>query len=113
MFFKRPSRRFIAGLFIFSACICTVISLGSLFYSWQFVRTATHAKGIVTEMVPKKDQEGETVYSPVFTFRDAQGIEHVVRASWASRPPEHQVGDSVQVLYAPSSPRDAKIDNFF
>lgn len=53
------------------------------------------------------------VFAPVFTFRDAQGTEYTVYSSTASYPPEHQVGDTVSVLYSPKSPRDAKLDRFF
>ena len=110
---RRPTREFIAGVMIFGASICTVIALASLAYCWHFVRTATRGTGRITQLVESKDKDGDTLYTPVFVFRDAAGIEHTVYSSIASYPPSHQVGDSVFVLYSPQSPQDAKIDSFF
>src|SRR5258706_9407012 len=99
MFFQRPSRRFIAGVMIGGASICGVIASASVLCSWHFVRTATRGDGRVTQMVERQGDHG-TLYAPVFSFRDAQGAEHTVHSSTASYPPEHQVGDTVRVLYS-------------
>lgn len=94
------------------ASICAVIALASALYCWHFVRTATAADGRVTQMVERQGEQG-TLYSPVFSFRDTKGVEHLVHSSTASYPPEHQVGDVVRVLYLPERPQDAKIESFF
>ncbi len=94
------------------ASICAVIALASALYCWNFVRTATRADGRVIQIVEQNGEHG-TLYAPVFSFRDAEGVEQTVHSSTASYPPEHRVGDVVHVLYLPGRPKDAKIENFF
>jgi hypothetical protein len=107
------NRRHIAGALIASASICLVISLASLFYSWHFVRIAAHAHGRIVRMIEHKDKDEETVYFPVFSFRDAQGEDQTVHSSSGSFPPAYEVGDTVSVLYNPNDPSNAKINSFF
>ena len=64
------------------------------------------------QMVEQQGDHG-TLYAPVFSFRDAQGADHIVYSSTASYPPKHQVGDTMRVLYSPEHPRDARIESFF
>ena len=95
-----------------AASICAVIALASALSCWHFVHTATRADGRVTQIVERRGDHG-TLYAPVFSFRDVLGAEHTVYSSTASYPPEHQVNDTVRVLYSPEHPGDAKIENFF
>jgi Protein of unknown function (DUF3592) len=111
MFFKRPSRRNIAGTMIIGGSICALVALASLFVCWQFVRSAARADGRVIQMVEQEGEHG--LYASVFVFRDSSGAEHTVHSDTASYPPEHRVGDTVRVLYLPGSPQDAKTDRFF
>lgn len=113
MYFQCPKRTFFAGTMIISGSICAVIALASWFYCWNFIRTASHADGRVTQLLQRYDKENDLLYAPVFVFRDAQGAEHTVYSSMASYPPMQQVGDSVHVLYSPDDPSHAKIDSFF
>jgi Protein of unknown function (DUF3592) len=112
MFFKGPTRKYIAGILIGGGMICAMVALGSFLVGWRFVRTAARADGRIIQMLERKGEDG-LVYAPVFSFRDAQGTEYKVYSSTASYPPEHEVGDAVRVLYSPQSPREAKIDRFF
>jgi hypothetical protein len=61
----------------------------------------------------ERDADTETVYAPVFTFRDANGMEHTIHSDAASNPPKYQVGDNVRILYSPHNPEAAKTDGFF
>ena len=92
--------------------ICGLVALASLFVCWQFVRLAARADGRVVQMVEQDGEDGK-LYAPVFVFRDSSGEEHTVHSHTASYPPEHQIGDSVRVLYLPGRPQDAKTDRFF
>src|SRR4051812_35444155 len=112
MLFKRPSRRHIAGIMIIGGSICALVALTSLLVGWQFVRSAVSADGRVIQMVEQEEEHGK-LYAPVFVFRDSSGAEHTIHSHTASYPPEHQVGDTVRVLYLPGSPQDAKTDRFF
>jgi hypothetical protein len=112
MFFKDQIRRYIAGMMIVGGCICALVALVLLFVGWHFVRSAAKADGRVIRMVSQDGEKGR-LSAPVFAFRDASGIEHTVHSNIASDPPEHEVGDTVRVLYSPASPQDAKTDRFF
>jgi hypothetical protein len=50
------------------------------------------------------------VFRPLFTFTDAQGIEHRVRSLVSVFSGTHKVGDVVEVFYNSQSPQDATID---
>ena len=112
MFFKRPSRQYIAGMMIGGGSICALIALVSLVVGWHFVRSAARADGRVIQMVERAGEHGK-LYAPVFVFRDSSGVEHTVHSETASDPPQHQVGDTVRILYSPHNPQDAKTDRFF
>jgi hypothetical protein len=112
MFFKRSTRKYIAGILIGGGIISGVVALVSFLVDWRFVGTAARADGRVIQVLEFKGEDGP-VYAPVFSFRDARGAEHTVYSSTASYPPEHEVGEAVRVLYSPQSPREAKIDRFF
>ncbi len=64
-------------------------------------------------MLERKDKDDETVYYPVFSFHDAQGVEHVIHSSSGGFPPAYEVGDTVPVLYSSTNPTNAKIDALF
>jgi hypothetical protein len=112
MFFPRPTRRFVAGTMLISACICFLASLASLLHGWHFWQSARRADGRIIQTV-KSDSENGVIYTPVFVFEDNSGAEHTIHASTASSQPEYQAGDSVTVLYAAADPTNAKIDTFF
>lgn len=97
---------------IIGGSICALVALASLFVGWEFIRSAARADGRVIQMV-EQEGDGGKLYAPVFVFRDANGAEHTVHSQTASYPPEHQVGDTLRVLYSPSSPLNAKTDRFF
>src|SRR5690242_14541724 len=112
MFLKRLSRRYIAGIMIVGGSICALIALVSLLIGWQFVRSAARANGRVIQIVERPGEHGK-LYAPVFVFRDVNGVEHIVHSDTASDPPEHQVGDTVRILYSPQNPQGARTDTFF
>ncbi len=97
---------------IIGGSVCALVALASVFVAWQFVHSAARADGRVIQMVERDGEHGK-MYAPVFVFRDASGVEHTVHSQTASYPPEHQVGDTVRVLYSLGSPQDAKTDRFF
>jgi hypothetical protein len=97
---------------IIGGSICALVAVASLVISWQFVRSAVRADARVIQVL-EREGEHRKLYAPVFLFHDASGAEHTVHSQSASYPPEHQVGDTVRVLYPPGSPQDAKTDRFF
>lgn len=86
---------------------------GSSLYSWHFVSTSVRTTGKITALRSKTDsKDGTTRFAPSFTFQDSAGGEHLVSASVYSAPSQHQVGDSVGVLYRPTNPQGARIDAY-
>ncbi len=112
MLFKHPLWNYFSGLLIGSGVCCALIAVVSAFFSWQFVSTASQADARIIRMQEREQTRGHA-FAPVFVFRDHYGVVHTVHSPIASYPPKHQVGDTVKVLYSPSSPRDAKINRFF
>lgn len=98
--------------------VFTVVGIGALvggiFWGMRtkaFIATAERAQGRVIELVAKQDDDG-TSYSPKVQFTAKDGATIEFTSSISSRPPSHQEGDVVGVLYQPDAPRNAKIDEF-
>lgn len=105
--------RTILWLMVAVGVICMIVCAVASVYRWHFIYSAIRAEGKIVEMIPSEDREGNTRYSPVFTFPDANGIEHRVKCSWSSSPPNFKVGDSIIVLYPASNPEDAAINTWW
>jgi len=78
----------------------------------NFAAAGAHAPGTVIDMTSSRDSDGDYTYKPVVEFRDAEGRRHVFTSSVSSSPPQHAIGESVEVIYAPASPDKAVIDSF-
>ncbi|MBL7250516.1 DUF3592 domain-containing protein [Alloalcanivorax marinus] len=79
----------------------------------RFLETAVTTSGVVTDLVPKRDSDGDVLYSPKVHFRDRDGRSVVFVPNMSSRPPAYSVGEGVEVLYAPGDSGDARIRSFF
>ena len=110
--FKPDRESFGLGI-IGVACMALLAAVGALIYSWDFVQHSARTAGQVIKLAQHQDEDSGTIYSPVFTFRDAQSIEHTVTSAVGSRSPEYSVGDAVRVRYRVGSPDEAKIDDLF
>jgi hypothetical protein len=103
--------------------IFTIIGLGMLtgaFFIYKntskFLETAVTTQGTVVELVESRSSsssDNSIMYSPVVNFIDKKGVEVKVYSSTSSNPPSYNVGEKVEVLYAPETPQDAKIKGFF
>ena len=93
-----------------------VLLLASAVAAWRtsdFLATAEAATGTVVELVPQDDPRGRTSYRTRFAWTDTRGRPRQTASSWAHRPAAHSVGDSVDVLYDPARPEEARIGTFF
>lgn len=75
----------------------------------KFVSAATKTKGTIVRLDPRPGSKGGTVYLPFFEFRTLDGQVHTVAHDSAQKPPQYKVGQSIDVLYNPENPQDAKI----
>lgn len=92
--------------------------IGALLFAigaYLFVRTriflgkAQEVQGTVTQMVWSSSSDGGGGYSPVYQFRTITGQMITVQDSLSSSPPMFQVGQTIDVLYDPENPQDARI----
>ncbi len=94
----------LAGLFI-------TFVIGWLIYSWSVTRHSDRVQGTVVQLLER--HYDDTVFCPVFVFRDRSGTDHRVQSSVGSNPPRFRVGSKVSVLYSSTNPDDAQIEDRF
>lgn len=79
----------------------------------KFIASADRAQGTVVEMIPVRDKDdGSMTYKPVVEYTSKRGQKITFTSSFSSNPPSYSVGETVDVLYAPDEPLDARIDGF-
>ena len=96
--------------------IGVLMLLGSLL-SWnstrRFIANADTTQGRVIELIEVHDEDdGSITYKPVVTYEAANGRSITFTASFSSKPAPYDVGENVEVLYAPDNPHDARIRGF-
>jgi hypothetical protein len=77
-----------------------------------FLGRAEKAPGTVVALEPTRSDRS-TYYHPVVRFGLRSGQERTFRSHFGSNPPSHSVGETVEVLYDPDDPSDARIDSTF
>ncbi len=75
-----------------------------------FSRRSLHADGVVVGLAESTGGR-RTMYRAIFTF-DVEGKTHTVTDPSGSRPPSHNVGDRVDVVYDPGRPDEARVNSF-
>jgi hypothetical protein len=79
----------------------------------KFIATAARGPGKVVELREVRDtDDGSITYKPVVTFTSPGGTSVTFESSFSSRPPAYSVGETVDVLFAPDDPSDARINGF-
>ena len=93
----------------------TLAGVSYYFYTstTKFLETANTTDGTVIKLLQETDEKNSTTYRPVFEFTDESGKDHVIESGTSSNPPAFKKGETVEILYDPSSPEDAKINSFF
>lgn len=90
-------------------CLCCGAFCGAR--TLDFLRTAQRVPGTVVGHVYHSGNKGGT-WSPVFDFRDKQGVPHSVTSRVSSSPKLFNVGDKVEVLYDPKDINGAETEGF-
>lgn len=107
----------------FSEFFFIVSGLGLLFLGYQLltgtqqrIETAVKAQGTVVEIVSRRTTSGgerKTYFYPVVEFRTPAGdVIRFTESSTGSNPPSYRVGQTVNILYNPQTPQDARIDSW-
>lgn len=74
-----------------------------------FLAQAIKTDGVVLDL-EKNDKSG--TFSPVVVFLDQDGRKNSFTSSTGSNPPAYSRGERVDVLYLPTCPQQARIDEF-
>lgn len=78
----------------------------------KFSEEAISAEGTVVDLVVNRSRDSRT-YSPVVQFMNEAGRKIEFKSQTGSNPPAYSRGESVEVLYIPANPEQAKINSFF
>jgi len=108
--------KIVAGLILVAGLGMLAWSGNLYFQQNEFLASAKSADGQVVRLLREESNDGEGVtyvYAPVVRFTDRDGVPHEFVNPVASNPPGYFRGEKVQLLYAPSNPADAVIDDFF
>jgi len=99
--------------------------VGTLFLlknTTSFLATSITSQGTVIDMETRRSSSSSgsgssskksKTYAPVIRFTDKSGNSYSFTSSTSSNPPSYSIGESIEVLYNPVSPSDAKIKGFF
>lgn len=100
--------KFLCVFFVF------LILFGAAFavYRWNYLRSAITTEATITNMIERKDDNGDSMYAPEYVFTDQHGKSYEITSSIASNPPISKVGDHIEVLYDPANPKNS-IENYF
>lgn len=89
--------------------------LGCGYWAWQkhaWIRDASRARGTVVELLVRSSR-GHPTYRPLIEFTDSGGRAVRFEHNVSSRPAAYEVGEAVEVLYAPQASDDAALDSSF
>ncbi len=75
----------------------------------MFISNAQEVKGTVIRMVYSRSSEGGGGYSPVYQFKTIEGRLVEKQDSLSSNPPMFTEGQTIDVLYEPANPENARI----
>lgn len=79
----------------------------------SFIGRAVTVTGTVVELREVRDKDDDSsTYKPIVRFVAGNGSDITFESSFSSRPPAYDVGESVEVLYDPRDPGEARINGF-
>jgi hypothetical protein len=101
-------------MFVFVAVGLVMLLVGGalVMNTKRFIANAASAPGIVVDLQPKRDSDGDTLYAPVVEYRPPDSAVVTFTSLTSSRPAEFSVGEGVEVLYDRANPSDARIRSF-
>jgi len=88
------------------------LSLSAYIKNQAFLKIANSSTAKVINFAKINAQNGVT-YAPVFEFRDKQERLHQVQSHTSSSYPLYEINQSIDILFDPQNPNEAKIDKPF
>ena len=95
-------------IFMFAGLLFFAIGSGMTMHQRTLEKQGIEAPGVVIDLQEHSDSDGST-YSPVVQFKTNNGQSVEIVSSYSSSPPEHEIGESVIVVYPPDKPENAII----
>ena len=90
-----------------------VVGFGFATYTSIWLCRSVSGKGIVIDLIPQNDDNGNINYSARFRFKADDGKVYIATAGVATNPPSFEVGEDVRVKYLPTNPSSAKLSYFW
>lgn len=106
-----PVERIVAGVFFVVALITLSIAVFSALYIREELAREQSVPGRVTDLVARRDSDGDEIFYPVVEYVLPDGTPKRVELSFGTSPPYYAKGDAVTVLYDAEDPSDARIDS--
>lgn len=100
-------------LFIGIGVLLLVGMLLSINSTRSLLKEGVRTTGNVINFVETQDDEGQTMYAPVFAFLDQQGGEHQIVSHVSSSSYAYMKGQAVDVIYRTGDPDSAQIQSTF
>jgi uncharacterized membrane protein len=90
-----------------------LMAAGFAIYRWSYLKHATKAKAVITNLIEEKDDRGSKLYAPVYVFTNQHGEAVEITSSTSSFPPPGKVGATMEVFYDPEDPKHSVENRFF
>ena len=98
----------LGGTFAILGGLIFIVGLVWLVRTGLFVSRAHRVPGHIVETEQIRDADGATVFLPVYTFTDAQGVIHTQRSSSGVSEHAYTPGQGITVFYDDKKPKDSR-----
>ena len=98
--------------FLLLAFLIISFSIFDFLSTKDFISSAENATAKVTKLIENRSNNGVS-YTPVFKFRDNEGKVYSVHSNASSSSKLYEVNESVEILFNPKSPSEAKINSTY
>ncbi len=89
-----------------------VLSIGFIIEIIIFMKSSIATTGELIKFRESIDDEGTTLYTPVFEYRDNNHVVHFFEPNYVSTPKIGKVGDKTKILYAKNNAENARKGTF-
>ena len=105
---------FTIGIVVCTTIGAALLMAGYLFLSntLSFVDSAVKTKGVIIDLNEYEDSEGDTMYAPIFKFKDLKNKEYTIESNYSSNSGFGGIGSEISILYLQKDPKSARIDSF-
>ena len=107
--YRRTASIFTGIIFAIIGIVMVVIAFVLSNNEQQFIRTATHVTGTVTQLLTSTDSKNNSSYKPVVQFTTTDGQEITYTSNISSNPSPYSIGQKVDIYYDPANPHSVVI----